>query len=337
MDALLVALSRSVALRQVPERVLRASLPLWSVVDLRPGVLLWKQGRPADSLGIVIAGELDVVVDGTVIGQVEADEMIGEGAIFQREAARIASLRAGQRTQVVVLWSAGLRQLRGEHGPLYAAIVQHALQTAVHRGRALERRLVEVREANFVPPESPGSSGLLAKLWTLLRPEPDPAGCPSLAPLLVGRPPLAQAAEAEREAVLRAFVPLSFRAGELLAREGEVDERVLVLATGAADCLRGQHELLGHLRPGTIVGVDGFAAGVPATASVVASDDGWVHALTREAFERLPASARSLAQELALAAALERCHAAAHALQGAIAMFAARHEEPLAPSVLAAR
>jgi CRP-like cAMP-binding protein len=336
VDALLVALSKSVALREVPEAALCASLPLWSAVDLRPGMMLWRQGRPADALGLVQSGELEVVVDGTVIGRVGAGEMIGVGAIFQREATRIASLRADQRTRVLVLWSAGLRLLRGEQGPLYAAILRHALRVTVRRGRALERRLVQVREDNFVAPEEmPESSGLLARLWTLLRAGPDPSDCPPLGPLLARRPPLSQVTESERAALLRAFTGQPFRAGDLLVREGEVDGRMLVLTAGAADVVRAhpRHEWLGHLEPGAIVGVDGFA-GEAATTSIVATGDGWAHAIDRSACEQLP-----LAQELALAAALDRCHAAAHALQAAIAMFAARHEEPLVTpdSSLAAR
>lgn len=327
VDALLVALSRSVVLREVPEAALRASLALWSVVDLRPGVTLWKQGRPADALGLVQSGELEVVVDGTVIGQVGAGEMIGVGAIFQREAPRIASLRAEQPARVLMLWSAGLRLLRGEQGPLYAAILRHALRVAVRRAGALEQRMLQVREDNFVAPaETPESAGLLAKLWTLLRAEPD---CPSLGPLLARRRPLTQVDPAERAALVRAFTPRPFGAGELLVRAGEVDSRLLVLAAGAADvvCAQPRHESSGHLEPRAIVGVDGFAGEV-ATTSVVTASDGWVYTIDVSACELLPAATRMLVQELALAVALERCHAAAYALQAAIAMFSARHEPP---------
>lgn len=183
VDGELVTLSRSAALREVPEAALRASLPLWSAVELRPGMMLWKQGRPADALGLVQSGELEVVIDGTVIGRVGAGEMIGVGAIFQREATRIASLHAGDRARVLVLWSAGLRALRGEQGPLYAAILRHALQVTAQRGRALEQRLLQVREGDFVAPEeTPARPGLAARLRALMRAEFEPSDCPPFGP-----------------------------------------------------------------------------------------------------------------------------------------------------------
>lgn len=336
VDAVLVALSRSPALHGVAEEVLCASLSLWSAVDLRPGVMLWMQGRPADALALVQAGELDVVVDGTVIDRVGAGELIGAGAIFMREATRIASLRASRRTQVLVLWSAGLRRLRSEQSPLYAALLQHALSTAVRRGRALDRQLGQVRQGNFAAPEGRASSGLLARLMTLLGSGPDPAECPPVAELLARQPMFVRAPEPEREALVRAFTAVPFRAGELLTRQGETDERVLVLAAGTADVMRALAEqggalLLERLEPGAIVGVEGLVAGAVRSASTVATRDGWIHVLGRAAVEQLPATSRWLWLELVLGVALARCRAAAHALQSAIRVFASRHEE-LMPS-----
>ena len=66
-DPLLVALSHFEGLREVPPEVLRASLPLWQILQLKPKKILWKQCRPADALAILHSGCLAAMVNGTVI------------------------------------------------------------------------------------------------------------------------------------------------------------------------------------------------------------------------------------------------------------------------------
>ncbi|MFY0531794.1 cyclic nucleotide-binding domain-containing protein [Nannocystis pusilla] len=98
MEPLLFALSGVLA--EVPEAALRATLPLWSVVQVREQSILWRQGRPADAFALVLAGALDVLVDGTVIGRVEAGDTIGESALYTgRRGDSPACARACGRTR----------------------------------------------------------------------------------------------------------------------------------------------------------------------------------------------------------------------------------------------
>ncbi|MDC0667771.1 cyclic nucleotide-binding domain-containing protein [Nannocystis radixulma] len=331
MDPLLIALST--ALEEVPEAALRASLPLWSVVRAREQTVLWRQGRPADAFALIHAGALDVLVDGTVIGRAVAGETIGDVALYAGDARRFASVRASVRPQLLVLTLDSIAHLRAHANPVHEALLRRAIGGAVERAVAFERVLAQLQVGNFAAPSST-SSGLFRRLWRrMARGTPDPADCPPLAGLLAQHPLLARTSTQVREAIAQAFTPQAFRAGQVLSRQGEYDPRVFVLAAGHADVLRtidaqGGALLLGRVDPGAIVGVDAFT-GAARTASIVATAPGWVHTMTREAFERLPMAARTAWLEVTLAVSVRRYEAAAQALQAAIAVFATRHEETM--------
>jgi hypothetical protein len=70
--------------------------------------------------------------------------------------------------------------------------------------------------------------------------------------------------------------------GDVLAREGEVPERLLVLARGAADVTLGG-SAVARLREGQFVGELAFLTGEPATATVVAARPSHVLAWPRQA------------------------------------------------------
>jgi len=328
MDPLLIALST--ALEEVPEAALRASLPLWSVVRAREQTILWRQGRPVDAFALLHAGALDVLVDGVVIGRAVAGETIGETALYAADARRFASVRASVRPQLLVLPLASIAHLRAHASPVHESLLRRAIDGAAQRAHAFERVLAQLQTGKFAAPSS-ASSGVFRRLWRrVARATPNPADCPPLAGLLTHHPLLARAGSQVREAIAQACVPQAFRAGQVLGRQGEADPRVFVLAAGHADVLRtidahGGALLLGRIEPGAIVGVDAFTGGTR-TASVVATTAGWVHAMTREAFERLPPPARTAWLEVTLAVSVRRFEAAARALQAAIAVFTSRHD-----------
>ncbi|PCC75340.1 Cyclic nucleotide-binding domain-containing protein [Nannocystis exedens] len=329
MEPLLFALSGVLA--EVPEAALRATLPLWSVVQVREQSFLWRQGRPADAFALVLAGALDVLVDGTVIGRVEAGDTIGESALYTGEGRRFASVRASVRTHALVLSRAGIVQLRALGCPVHDALLRRAIAGATHRSQVFDRVLAQLQVGKFAAPSS-GSSGIFRRLWRrVARTTPNPADCPPLTGFLAHHPLLGRATPQVRAAIAEAFTPQAFRAGQVLLRQGDADARVLVLAAGQADVLRtvdarGGALLLGRLEPGALVGIDAFA-GAARTASIVATTAGWVHVMTREAFERLPPPARTTWLEVTLAGSVRRFEAAAQALQAAIGVFASRHEE----------
>lgn len=331
VEALLAALARFQAFADVPPEALRASLPHWRVLSLKEERLLWKQGRPADELAFVHAGGLEVILDGTEIGTVGVGEMVGETAIFLSGAVRMASLRASRATQVLALGSAALQQLRAEGSPVYDALLRHALLTASTRCRNLDRQIAQVRQGNFAVPETQEQAGFLARLWQRVRrPDPHTATCAPIDELLRQNPGLSHASAPVLAALAAAFVARPFRRGEVISRQGEQDDRIFILAGGKADLLRaieasGAALLLSRFEPGTLFGVHAFAERGPRTASVVATEDGWIYVMDRATHDALPGEAKTVWMEAMLAVLLGQCRDASHALQSAIRAFATQH------------
>ena len=321
-DPLFVALSRFEGFVSVPPEALRASLPLWHITQLKVSKLLWRQGRPADSLAIVHSGCLAVIVNGTVLEHVSAGAMVGEAAIFITGSQRTASLRADESTTVISLSSGGLRRLRTENSPLYKAILEHALLATLRRIHQLDHQIAQFRQGNFAPP--PGEQNhFLSRLWNRLRPPPapDPSGCPPLVALLARQPGLAGHPEA-RTALVPSFHAQYFRRGESIVREGDTDSRAFVLAVGRLDAMRtledrGVALLLARFEPGTIFGVQALIDETPRAASIVATTDGWVYHIDRAAYHALPIAIRTAWMETMLAVLTAQCATASLSVQGA--------------------
>ncbi len=338
-DPLFVALSRFEGFRTVPPEALRASLTLWHITQLKTDRILWRQGRPADSLAIVHSGSLAVIVNGTVLEHVAAGAMVGEAAIFITGSQRMASLSADEPTIVISLSSGGLRQLRTQSSPLYTAILEHALLATLRRIHQLERQIGQLRQGNFAAPPAREQDHFLSRLWHRLRPppEPDPSGCPPLDALLARQPALASHPEA-RAALAPSFQVQYFRRGESIAREGDVDLRAFVLAAGRLDAMRTVEErgaalLLARFEPGTIFGVQALIDGSSRAASIIATTDGWLYSIDQTAYRGLAPEVRTAWMEAMLAVLTAQCATASLAVQGALVAFATRHDEAM-PSMI---
>lgn len=341
-EPLLAALARFEVFRGVPQPALVATLPLWRVAQLKVGRLLWKQGRPADSLALVHTGALEVMVNGTVIDTVRAPEMVGEAAIFITGSQRMASLSASEPTQVLVLASAGLRQLRSQQSPLYTAILEYAIGSTLRRVHHLDRQIAQFRQGNFAAPPVREQDHFLSRLWHRLRPPPapDPSGRPPLDELLARQPALAD--PAIRAALAPAFKAQHFRVGDVIAREGDVDLRAFVLAAGRLDALRiveerGAALLLARFEPGTVFGVQALIEGGPRSASIVATTDGWLYSIDQAAHRALSAEVRTAWLEAMLAVLTSQCQAAGLSLQSALAAFATRNDDAMPSMIINAR
>lgn len=337
VDSLLAVLAARYP--DVPREALRASLPLWGAVRLRREALLWKEGRPADSLALLVSGELDVVVEGTVINTVDAVTLLGETALFEPSGVRFASMRALSPSVALTLPASGVAYLRERADPLYEVLLRDAIRCVSARTQTLDRQVAQVRKGNFAEPLPPERSGLFKRAWRrMTQSGPDPGPCPPLAEVLRDEPVLAQASEEVRAALLAAFTPQSFRAHEALTRQDATDSRVFVLASGRANVLRVIEEhggalLLGTIEPGTIFGINAFASDLPRSASIVALTDGWCYAMSREAFQRLTPATQRAWLEVTLALYVRQYQGLARALQTSIRVFASRHVELMSSKV----
>lgn len=322
-----------------PAAAIRETLPRWSAVQLREDAVLWKQGRAIEALACVVNGELDIIVDGTVIGSIRGGDTIDESAMLAQPGSHSAGVRARGRSQVLLLPVADIAGLRAAAHPVYQGLLLHTIACASRRTQQVDHQLGQMRKGNFAVPPPPPPAGLLSRLLRRMSRQPVPGACPPLAELLAGHPVLAGCAPEARDALFAAFQAVPFRAGDVLTRQGEVDTRVFVLAAGGADILltvddHGGALLLGGLEPGMIFGINAFISGSERSASVVASAEGWCHAMTQDAFTRLPQAARTLWLEVTLLAYVQQYEAAARALQAAIRVFASRHDEAMASHVM---
>ncbi|HEY0134254.1 MAG TPA: cyclic nucleotide-binding domain-containing protein, partial [Nannocystis sp.] len=294
---------------------------------------------PAASLAILHGGSLACTVNGTVLDHIRAPAMIGETALFVTGAHQTATLTADEATVVISMSSAGLRRLRAEANPLYAAILEHALVSTLRRVQQLDRQIAQFRQGNFAAPSAPATEPLIARLWSRLRPPPQPdrATCPPLDPLLARQPILAAQPEA-RGALASAFTAQYFRRGDSVARQGTVDPRAFVLAAGRLDALRTVEErgaaiLLARFEPGAVFGVQALIEGGPRGASIVATTDGWLYHIDHAAHARLAPEVRTAWMETMLSVLSSQCATACLTLQGALVAFATNHPEAL-PSMV---
>jgi len=326
-------------LPEAPPAAIRASLPLWGAMRLREDAVLWKQGRPADSLALVISGELGEVLDGTVLGKIGAGQSLGETALFAQTGVRFATTVARAESEVFTLSSAGIAQLRAQDSPVYRALVTHAIAGTAARGQILDRQVSQMRRGNFAEPPAAEASGVFTRLWRRVsRPAAGKQACPPLPDLLASDPVFAQIGPDARAALVGAFQPAAFRAGAVLIRQGDADSRVFVLAAGGADVLRtveahGGALLLGSLGPGMLFGINAFTRDVRRTASIVATSDGWYYAMTRDAFDHLPVAAHTAWLEITLAVYIRQHQSASRELQQAIRVFASQHVDLMASNI----
>ena len=83
----------------------------------------------------------------------------------------------------------------------------------------------------------------------------------------------------------------AFAAGEVLAREGTVDDRLVVVVDGTLDVVRHrgtpQETVLATLRAGDLAHELGFLDGTPRNASLVAAEPARVLVLTKRALESM--------------------------------------------------
>lgn len=340
-DPLVNVLERLEPFKALAPGVLQASQPLWKRQQLKSGRMLWKQGRPADSIAVIASGSLDVMVNGTTIYQIDAPAMIGETALFFTGAQRISSISAATPTVVFTLGAVELRGLRAADSPLYAAILDQALVSTVRRARELDREIAMVHQGNFAVPPPREETTLLTRLWQRLRPAPapEPTSCPPLAELLINRPLLAGQPEV-REALVSAFTPQSFRKGDLLARRGEPrGSKAFILAAGRVDALQtvednGAALLIGRFEAGTIFGVQALLAAGPRPVSLVATEDGWAYVMDKATHDRLAPAIRTAWLEEILAVLTDQCQSASELLQTSVGAFSTHHEEAMPSRVM---
>ena len=107
--------------------------------------------------------------------------------------------------------------------------------------------------------------------------------------------------EEEWQAVIRNAQSIPFSAGEVLLKEGEVDDAVYIVVSGKVEVISpgnfGRVKRIASIDEGSVYGEVAFFDARPRSASVRAVSDGQVLRLSRRGFEKISAWNPKLAQQ----------------------------------------
>ena len=284
-------------LAEVSDADLRAVAPMWSLVVLRPGARFWTQGAQVQDIAVLLGGELRASVNGVVVGQIRAGELLGEAGGFFRQGRRSATLTALQTCRALKLPSVHLQTLRRQRHPVYRALLDEALRTLARRIRQTNERISRMLPGNFAAPArrtKRTSFGRLLKRLIGHSGEP----LPDLEPLLREQPGLENASPEVIATLKEAFEAWPMEEGEVICLEGQPGSSFYLVASGQVDVLRRVDEssesatLLACLLPGDQFGINTLIDGAPRTASCVASSTGWLYRMDADSFGALQGEAR---------------------------------------------
>lgn len=141
--------------RQLPglsNRLKRRLLDLGEWQDLPPGMELTRQGEPAARLYFLVAGEVDILVDGVVVALCEEDSFVGEISVLSKGPAS-ATARARGPVRAWSVEAEALRAAARRHGEL-----DQALRASFHRV-VLEKLLRSNRMIQTLSTPGPGGAG----------------------------------------------------------------------------------------------------------------------------------------------------------------------------------
>jgi len=273
----------------------------WRHRAIQTGEQLWAEGDPADSLCVITAGRLGVIIAGREIAERGVGQSVGELSVFFAGGTRAASVKARERCELWVLHRADLRALRATSPALYDHILERAVDAAWESLRRKTTEVVDLSGGLIAPnPSAPSRlERLVQRIGAATRTPPRVEDALSRLPVLGSASPI------EREAVGAAATPYYVPAGQALFLEGDQQDSVYAVASGLVAIVRldeeGRSRELTRLGPGSLFGAAGFLAGDPRTASAVAVEPAWVYGLARPAADALPPEPRRLVFECLLA------------------------------------
>ncbi len=281
--------------QRVPAAAVSSAATLWSLRDVGIGGMLWRSGAPVDEIGVVLAGDLRVLVSEAEVARVLPGEMIGEAAGFFAGNLRTASLVARAQTKVAVLPVTGLRTLRWQRSPMYGALLDTALTTLARRIQGANQKIGAMAQGREAAPVR-AEPTFFTRLWKTLAPTAAPDPCPPLLPLLKALPGLAEAPPEVFQKLKDAFVAEAMEEGKPLFLEGEAASSAFLVGAGMVDVFRtvrgDRAERLATLKPGDVLGINTLILHGPRTASCVAVGRGWLYRMDSEAYESLTGDAR---------------------------------------------
>jgi len=266
----------------------RSAASFLEEAEVEAGQLLMHDDYEAHCLAYVVRGEVEVHLDGAVVGRASAGEWVGESALFP-QAARKATVFAVSDCWLLALPTEGYVAMRlGEHR-MVPGLEREILAQQLDRLRAVGERLAA---GDAGRPHPPGP-GLLGRLAAQLGPGGLLSGTPLDAAEVLRAHGLIEPEESAKVAarVARHFAPQTVAAGTLLCREGEAGDEMYVLHAGSIDVLKARSDdtwaPLATLRSGAAFGLSTLHSRHERMASCVAAEGSVLLRLDRDGWQAL--------------------------------------------------
>lgn len=306
--ALILKLASLPLFRRLDNDVLRATAPFWRLQKLGPKEVLWLEGDGKGELGVVVAGELSIVLANEKVASLGPGELVGEGVAFIPGAYRIATVEADGVAMVATIAQEALVAVRKNHGAVYDALLADAVRIVARRVRDTDKRVARLSDGDAtVPSRNPSP---VKKLWRALKSYGGDRKPPMLRPLLVSMlvRPCPVPSVLERLAV--AFEPHRLEEGSALFYEGDKADRAYVIVSGGVDVFRytggKKARKLASLGRGSLFGFGGLLVASTRSASCIVNEDGWAFSIDRAAFKKLDGHAKRFWNEVLLKSLLKQ-------------------------------
>jgi len=294
--------------RRLEDDVLRATAAHWRLCQLAAREVLWMEGDSTGELGVVLAGELNIVVDQKKVASLGPGELVGEGVAFIPQAYRMATVESGGVALVAVLAKTALKQLRQDHGPVYDALLADAVRVVARRVRDTDKRVARLSKGGAtVPSKSPSA---VKKLWQTLKAYGGDRKPPLVKPLLLSMLVHECRVPSVLDRLGSAFEPHRLEEGRALFFEGDKADKAYIIFSGGVDVLRytgGQKaRKLAALSRGSLFGFGGLLVASTRSATCVVNEAGWAFSIDKTAFRKLDGHASRFFNEILLKSLLKQ-------------------------------
>ncbi len=285
--------SRSLALE---EQILLART--WREKRLHPGEFLWHRGDQGGQTSILMEGELSVEAHGKCLGTIRRSDLVGACTMLEPDLPQQTSLRASGPTELLMLPRHALQTIKSELPACYGRLLGLALNSLVRRLRELDLRLTRLSQLPSNLPAGWGRANRRFPRLMSLQQQVSPGdGPPDIIVSLKQVPQLDRVCYAHLEILSCAFEACRFEASDVLMREGEEGDRAYLLAAGEVRVMRSARgrlaEPLTTLFPGEFFGALNLVQPGRRATSCVATAPGWVFAIDRADYLRMPHMVRA--------------------------------------------
>lgn len=251
------------------------------------GDVVMEQGEEDFTLAFVVQGAVQLTADGVKVGAAASRDMLGEVELFA-QIPRSCGAVASAPTHLSVLAYEHWQELCSRGNPAVYNVERAAHRRISERTRYLNEHIAEfTRGTPFsLPPRKTGLVGSLSRLFGGSRsPTVDVAAFLQQSPLFGWADPT-QLAE-----IAHGFKAERFEAGSVLCKQGDVGDRVFLLAEGEVDVVvmigQGHAERIATLGAGQAFGDASLAQNAPRSASCVCQQDVIALTMTREKYGAL--------------------------------------------------